>query len=108
MNSIFDSYLPHQCTISTAGEANPADDGETRVGQVSTVSRCHFIAESRLFLKLDGTYGVSKGVLLLPATVALPNPTDIITINGVNYRPRSGEALTNPFGQVARQVVYLE
>ena len=108
MSSIFDSYLPHLCTITTAGEANPADDGETRIGQVSTVTCCHFIAEQTLYLKVDGTYGVSKGTLLLPSTIALPNPTDIITIDGINYHPREGQALTNPYGQVMRLVLYLE
>ena len=68
MGSVFDSYLPHSCTITTAGEANPADDGATRVGQVSTVSPCHFIAGCTLYMKLDGTYGLSKGTLLLPST----------------------------------------
>ncbi len=87
---------------------NPADDGETRLGQVSTVTPCHFITEQRLYLKLDGTYGVSKGVLLLPSTIALPDATAIITIDGINYRPREGQALTSPYGQVTRQVVYLE
>jgi len=106
--SCFDSYMPHTCTITTAGQANPADDGETRIGQVSTLIPCHFIAEQRLYLKEDGSYGVGKGILLLPSTVALPNAMDVITIDGINYRSRRGRALTNPYGQVARLLVYLE
>ncbi len=75
---------------------------------MTTTSRCHFIAENQLYLKLDGTHALSKALLLLPAGTPLPDPTSMITVFGQTYHPHQAQGTTTPWGWPTMQMLYLE
>ena len=105
MGSFADSYLNAWVTFTTLGTPNPADNGETSSGQVSTLTRCRANEHSELIRLKDGSFQTALFTFTQVHASVDVSARDQVVYDGQTLRVLTVDANLRPDGGDGWQTV---
>jgi hypothetical protein len=105
MGTFADSYLNACVTFTTLGTPNPADNGATRIGQVSTKIRCRAGEHSEMIRLKDGSFQTVLVTLTQIHFSVGISAQDEVLYKGKTLRVLTADASLRPDGTDGWQTV---